>query len=95
MRFRRRGLVSTKSTPATRTTVSQIRSKLERVEHTINKAVGQVSALRAFMDKHDITRLQGVEVQNLHRTFKLLCAEVAATDPKMLEKALKPLRGED
>jgi hypothetical protein len=93
--FKRRGLVSRKETTATKAIVSQVLTKLERAEHAINTAVGRVSALRSFMDRHDLSLPRGPQVQNLEHTFKLLCAEVAATDPKMLERALKPLRGED
>jgi hypothetical protein len=94
-RFTGKGLVPTDTPRVKKTIVSKLKRKLEVVESTIRKATSQVSAIRNFMDEHDVTTLSGPEVQRLHRTFKMLCAEIAATDPKMLQRALSTLRGED
>lgn len=72
----------------------QIKDQLQKAETAINRAVGHVSRARALMEEHGVVNVTGPEVRALRKQFELLCAELAAADPNMLDRALKVLRGE-
>ena len=76
-----------------RTPVGKLRAEINSAERAINKAYGHISAARGLMMDHEISQLKGPELTALKYSLEMLCAELLATDPKMLDKALKILRG--
>src|SRR5690606_33132992 len=63
----------------------QIKDQLQKAETAINRAVGHVSRARALMEEHGVVNVTGPEVRALRKQFELLCAELAAADPNMLD----------
>lgn len=83
-----------KSEKKSSTALSKVRSELQKAEKAINTAVGHVSKARKLIEDNAITDVRGPEVRAFKKQFELLCAEIAAANPDLLDNALKVLRGE-
>lgn len=75
------------------TVASPIKQKIVTATSAINRAARCINAVRALMDKEHVTILRGPEIRQLREEFQLLCAELMAADPDMVEQARKVLKG--